>query len=173
MKHQQKRLEESVITYYYGRQSMLNSNPNSNPACNFTLTCDLDFHSQASCSHDPCTYKNSSSNISRFTWQSGNRQTDGQTTDASDCFTFPANAVGNEFRLGRDGTVLKAVPRCTSKKLILATTTLMTIVIRGIHYRQLARWGELSQSSTCAQFNYRGTCCWSKWRRLAHLCRRN
>jgi len=40
------------------------------------------------------THTNASLKVRRFKRQNGNKRTDGQT-DASDCLTFPANAVGN------------------------------------------------------------------------------
>jgi len=43
------------------------------------LTFDLDFQSQANYGHDPHAYTNSSSKISGFKRQSGNKRTDGRT----------------------------------------------------------------------------------------------
>jgi len=66
------------------------------PALTSTVTYDIDLQSQASCGHDPHIHTNSSSKVSRFKRQSENKRTDRQT-DATDCFTFPANAVGKNL----------------------------------------------------------------------------
>ena len=60
-----------------------------------TLTYDLDFQSQASCGHDPHTHnlKFKGQSVKKKEWE----QTDGRT-NATHCFTFPANAVGKHRR---------------------------------------------------------------------------
>jgi len=59
-----------------------------------TLTYDLDLQSQASYGHDPHTHRNNF-NGQKIGWK---KLTDRQT-DATDRFSFPANAVGDESQL--------------------------------------------------------------------------
>ena len=62
-----------------------------------TLTYDLDFQSQVSYGHDPRTQKLKfkSQSAQKIEWKQTDGQTYGQTDDATDCFSFPVNAVSN------------------------------------------------------------------------------